>query len=346
MKKVVGILGGMAGLGGTAYLLRKQKRKELRRKYNLLDEIPDKDLFALPGFICNPTGFKMYNRILTGGQGEFVQGVSRTQRYIDSFDNQKIELYIYEPEDSENEVLPCLVYFHGGAYFIDYLPGYHRILANYAKNARCRVVSVRYRTLVEVPYKSSLKDCYQGLLWTYDNAKQLGIDKERIAIGGDSAGGTYAAAVTHLVREWNGPRLCYQMLIYPATDMSVSSASAKRCVDSPGWNSACSRNTFKYIIPSLDDETRPYFNLIEQKNFEGLCDAYVEVEENDCLHDDGEKYAQLLKESGYDVYYNDMKGTYHGYDQNQNLQVSKDVMKLRCELLRKAFGTEQEGGVR
>lgn len=136
------------------------------------------------------------------------------------------------------------------------------------------------------------------------------------------------------------------MLIYPATDMSVSSDSAKRCVDSPGWNSTCSRNTFKYIIPSLDDKTRPYFNLIEQKNFEGLCDAYVEVEENDCLHDDGEKYAQLLKENGYDVYYNDMMGTFHGYDQNQDLQVSRDVMKLRCELLRKAFGAEQEGGVR
>ena len=64
MKKVVGILGGMAGLGGTAYLLRKQKKKDLRRKYNLLDEIPDKDLFALPKFMCNPTGFKMYNRIM------------------------------------------------------------------------------------------------------------------------------------------------------------------------------------------------------------------------------------------------------------------------------------------
>lgn len=340
MKKLNCALGGGVFLGGAAYLISKHKKKKLRKKYNLLDEISDKDLFVIPKFVCNPTGFMLMNKLQTGGQGEYVQGVKRTVRRITSFDNEKIELYIYEPEDSEKEMLPCLVYFHGGAYFIDYLPGYHRILENYAKNVRCRVVSVRYRTLVDVTYKSSLKDCYQGLLWAYNNAEQLKIDKKHIAIGGDSAGGTYAAAVTHLVREWNGPKLCYQMLIYPATDMSVSSESAKRFVDTPGWNSTCSRSTFKYIIPTLDDETRPYFNLIEQKNFEGLCDAYVEVEENDCLHDDGEKYAWLLKENGYDVYYNDMKNTYHGYDQNQDLKVSKGVMKLRYELLRKAFAVE------
>lgn len=334
------IIGGAAIASAALFLRRKKDVHDMRQKYNFLDEIPDKDLSKLPLFLCNPIGFRLFNVFMTGGKGEFVKGIKRTTIQIQSFDNEMIELYLYEPEGTENETLPCLLYLHGGGFYGDYLPAYHKIAANYAKYANCRVISVRYRTLTKVKYESALKDCYQGFLWAYENAERIGIDKEHIAVGGDSAGGTFAAALTHYTREKKGPKFCYQMLVYPATDLSLSSESMRRFVDTPGWNAECDRSVFKYIKPQLNAELRPYLSLVEQKNFEDLCNAYVEVEEYDCLRDEGELYASILEEHGYDVYFNDMKRTFHGYDQDQELEVAKETMKLRCELLRKAFETE------
>lgn len=331
---------------GSSYLaartIRKKRITELRKRYHLLDEFPEKDLLRLPAFIFTPKGFEVLNWVKCKGKGKVVEGVKRTALNIDSFDKEQITLYIYEPSGSENEILPCLVYYHGGGYYGDYLDTFHEILSNYAKLANCRIVSVKYRTLTTVTYSTSLKDCYQALVWAYENAERLHVDKERIAVGGDSAGGTFAAAVTHLAREWKGPKICYQMLIYPATDTAMNSESMRRCVDTPGWNAKYEKIVFGNILPTLDERIRTYLSVVEQTNFDGLCDAYIEVEENDCLHDDGEKYANILKEHGYDVYYNDMKGTFHGFDQNQSLNITKTTMELRSRLLRKAFG-EKEG---
>lgn len=340
MKKGMYILGAAAFVAG-AYQLKKRKRlKDVKKKYHFREEIPDKDYVFLPKLICNPNGFKLFNKITSRGTGIYKRGVQRTSLQIKSFDNEKISIYIYEPEQSEKEVLPCLVYYHGGGFYGDYQDSYHEIMANYALLCRCKVVAVRYRPLTCATFRTSLKDCYQGLLWVYNNSDNLSIDKTRIAVGGDSAGGTFAAAVSHCVREWGGPKICYQMLLYPATDVSMTSESMKKYTDTPGWNSTYEKLMFQYITPALDDEMRPYLSLVEQKDYTGLCNAYVEVEEYDCLHDDGKNYADILLENGYEVYYNEVLGTFHAFDQDQNLNISKEIMKIRSKCLREAFAAE------
>lgn len=338
------ILGAAAILAGAYQVAKKKSLRELKKKYHFQEEIPDKDLTVLPKIICNPIGFGLLNYLSARGNGTYEREVKRTTFQIESFDKKKITIYMYEPENCENEVLPCLVYYHGGAFYVDYMDAYHEIMGNYAKMAKCRVVAVRYRPMTKGTFRTSLKDCYQGLLYTYQNAENLRIDKEHIAVGGDSAGGTFAAAVTHCIRELGGPKVCYQMLLYPAVDIAMSSESMKKYTDTPGWNSTCQKSIFRYIVPSLDEEIRPYFNLIEQENYDDLCNAYIEVEEYDCLHDDGEKYAQILMENGYTVDFNEVKGTFHAFDQNQQLTLVKEVMRMRCEFLMKAFCSEQEGG--
>ncbi len=340
MKKGKFLLETILVMGGAigAYKVNNKKNIDaLHEKYNFLQEFTDKDLRRMPQCMFTPIGFKFTNWIMCKGKGKMVQGVKRSLYKIDSCDNKKISLYIYEPEGSEKQILPCLVYFHGGAFYGDYFSSYHEILEKYAKYANCRVVSVRYRTLSDVTFRTSLMDCYQGLIWSFNNADKLYIDKEHIAVGGDSAGGTFAAAITHLVRELSGPKLCYQMLLYPATDTSLHSESMRKYTDTPGWNATNHKKLYEHILPNLSEDIRSYLSLVEQVSFKGLCDAYVEVEEMDCLHDDGVKYANLLISNGYKVYFNDVKGTFHAFEQNQNLNISKKIMKVRCEMLKNAF---------
>lgn len=206
--------------------------------------------------------------------------------------------------------------------------------------ANCKVVTVCYRTLTGATYETILKDCYQTLLWAYENGDRYGWDVNKIAVGGDSAGGTLAAAMTHMTRTLHGPKICYQMLNYPGTDKTLDTESMKRFYDTPGWNSSLHKVLFDLMIPSLDESTMPYLDLINQPDFNGLCDAYVEVEEFDCLHDQGGNYALKLREHGYNVELNDMKGTFHAFDQSQDLEVTKKTMNLRCTMLRNAFRIE------
>lgn len=343
MKKGVGTLGAV-GTMAVLGCLKKNKSKKEKMKYNFLSEFTKEDLRTMPAFLFAMPFIKLMNRQGRKKQGNVVDGIVKKALQIHSFDGKKIQIYVYEPEDCGKEEKPCLIYYHGGAFCLDYLSFYHEIASDYAKKANCKVVSVCYRTMATDTYRTSLYDCYQTLLWVYENAETLCIDRNRIAVGGDSAGGSFSAAVTHLTRDLGGPKICYQMLNYPSTSKSMEFKSMKKYADTPKWNSTLHKQFFSFIVPSIDDEMMPYFDLLAQNNFEGLCDAYVEVEEFDCLHDPGQQYAELLKKHGYEVFFNDVKGTFHAFDQMRGKEITKKMMTLRCEVLKKAFGENDERG--
>lgn len=343
MKKQVSLCGAaLALVGGVCWSVKSQKSK--LEKYHFLEEFQKKDFVGIPSFLFKPFYMNILNQYQRKQQGKLVEGVTRKALQIESFDKEKIQLYIYEPEDSGNEMKPCLVYYHGGGFIVDYMSSYHEILSNYAKMMDCKVVTVCYRTLITGTFETTLNDCYQTLLWAYENGSKYGWDPNNIAVGGDSAGGTLAAAIVRKTRDLKGPKICYQMLNYPCLDKTMSTESMRIYTDTPVWNATMHRKLFDLMMPSLDESTLPYFDMVNQTDFEGLCDAYIEVEQYDCLHDQGVNYAHILKEQGYEVTLNDMKGTFHAFDQNQKLNVSKDVMKLRCECVRNAFDKNKEGG--
>ena len=118
-------------------------------------------------------------------------------------------------------------------------PSTHRLAQVYTREVRCKVVIVHYR--LGKPYPEPVKDCYRALTWVARNADALGIDRERIAVIGDSAGGALAAAVTLIARDKKGPSICFQMLINPVADKNMTSWSMRQFVDSPGWNANLNR---------------------------------------------------------------------------------------------------------
>lgn len=331
----LGILTTSLFCGGIAY-----KKYHMRsKKYKFVEELNTPFHFTFPAWMVNPIGAKVMNMLsVSRGKGVEREDVITKTVYIPTYDGTEVVMNIFEPLGcGADETLPCLLYIHGGGYILEAMPNHFETMAKYANKIHCKVALVHYRTMFQANADACVEDSYSALLWLYENADKINIDKERIAVGGDSAGGGISAALMHLTRDRKGPKLAYSMLFYPVVDSTLSTESMKKYTDSPGWNAKANRKMWKEIKQRASAEMMRYIAPIFQTNFMDLCDAYIEVEEYDCLHDEGVIYAKKLMEGGSDVYLNDMKGTYHGFEQNSNKPIAKKIIDDRAEVLRKVF---------
>lgn len=329
-----------AAVAGAAVLFK--RKRDFDEKYPLLDEYRSLLNFTMPSWIINKKCMDFINKDYEKHIKQ-PEGVRLTVRRIPAFDGAEILISIMEPDDREpEEILPCLVYYHGGGFVFHAFSAFYDITAEYVKQARCKLIFVNYRTVYDANADTCYEDAYSALVWTYDNAESLQIDKNKIAVGGDSAGGCLAAAVTHLTRDRKGPDICYAMLIYPVIDSSLSTQSMKKYTDVPGWNAKANRKMWSELKKSLSPSMLKYASPILDSDFTGLCNAYIEVEQFDCLHDEGVNYAEKLMKNGYKVELNDIKGTYHGYDQKTDKVFSKQILELRSRKLKDAFAKKDK----
>ena len=237
-----------------------------------------------------------------------------TTHEIKSYDGGQISCFLLSPKNLSGQA-PCLIYLHGGGFVLE-AAGYHYSNAmRYAKEVGCKVVFPLYRLAPQHPFPAFFEDCYAAFTWAYDHARELGIDVERIGIGGDSAGSTLAVGVCLMARERKHPvTFRFQMLPYPYLDARNESPSAKRFTDTPMWNSTLSERIGPMTKVDKNDPNYIWYSPVEADSFKGLPPAYIETAEFDCLHDDGILYADLLRRAGIEVTLNETKGTMHGFD--------------------------------
>ena len=208
-----------------------------------------------------------------------------------------IPLRIYVPRESAAP-LPVLVFLHGGGHVIGSLDSYDAICRQLTLEADCVVVSVDYRLAPEHKFPAGVDDAFAALAWVGQHAAEFGGDASRLAIGGDSAGGNLAAVCAILARDSGGPRLCFQLLVYPRTAPNEEFPSHHAFAEghmltrrSILWfhehyrASAADRNDFRYAPLIHPDLSR-------------LPPALVIVGECDPLRDDGIAYAKKLNDSG------------------------------------------------
>ena len=309
------------------------------RKYPVCFELRFANKLAIPGFVLNMDTVRLANRVLTRMRMSLplpLQGTQRQGTQIPSEDGTMIRLTIYRPE-ALDWAAPCLVYFHGGGFCLEGAGYIHRYAAKYAEGARCMVVFVHYRTSDTAPFPTPFQDCYAALRWVWDNAASLRVDRARLAVGGDSAGGALAAACALRARDENGPRLCFQFLIYPVTDCRMETASMQKCTDSPMWNARLNQKMWELYLRGGNHGTPEYAAPMLARDFSDLPPTYVEVEEFDCLHDEGAAYAQALKAAGVNVQLEDVPGTFHGFDFFIGKEISRAMVQKRLQALRQAF---------
>jgi acetyl esterase len=256
---------------------------------------------------------------------------------IPSSDGYPIPALIIRPESLRSPA-PALVYYHGGAFVMKPAPQHFENAVRYAREADCLVIFVEYRLAPKYPFPAGFNDCYAALRWTISNAETLGIDKERVVVGGDSAGGALAAGVAQRARQEDGITLCGQLLIYPAVDLVCARPSTTAFASVPPFKGASTpRITEAYLGQPISAGIPRYASPIDGDVSE-LAPAYLETAEFDLLHDQGNAYAQALKEKGVDVELNEIQGGVHGFDLlAASSSVAKQAMQRRIQFLRRVF---------
>lgn len=208
----------------------------------------------------------------------------------------------------------ALVYFHGGGWVVgslDMVDQPCRILAN---ASRCVTISVDYRLAPEHKFPAGPEDCYTAVHWTAANATALGC-APRIAVGGTSAGGTLAAATALMARDRGGPRIDYQLLIYPATRRELDTPSQLEF--SEGNYYILSRADMEWFwghyLADASDAKNPYACPARAATLKGLPPAMVMTAEFDPLRDEGEVYAMRLEADGVPTVLKRYAGVTHGF---------------------------------
>lgn len=257
-----------------------------------------------------------------------------TKRKI-NVDGGKIDVLIFEPNDCPSSS-PALVYFHGGGFIYKAAPYHYSLAKKYCLGAACKVIMPDYRLTPKFKYPIPFNDCIKTLEWVADNARLLGINPAKIAVGGDSAGGCLAAGAALWARD-SRLGLCAQMLVYPVTDRTMTTDSMKKYTDTPVWNARLSKKMWQLYMPTLDVENIGYASPALNDDLTKLPDAYVELAQYDSLHDEGLKYAKMLEKHGTSVLTVETAGTIHGFDMAQNSPIVIESIGKRCDFLRKAF---------
>ncbi|WP_434305951.1 alpha/beta hydrolase [Clostridium botulinum] len=226
--------------------------------------------------------------------------------------NEKIPVRIYTPENGSN--FPIIIYSHGGFWIGGNTDTSDRVCRKLSQNTKAIVISVNYRLAPENPFPAGLNDVYNVLQWTYENAKSINGDEKHIAVVGDSAGGNLSAAVSSMSRDKNGPPIACQVLIYPSTNIfELNSKSWSYFSNSFNISREDMEKYISIYAPKKEDRKNPYASPLLSKEFSKLPDTLVVTAEIDPLRDEGEVYANKLKESGAKVEVARYKGITHGF---------------------------------
>lgn len=264
-------------------------------------------------------------------------------RKIPAYRNGQIGLYIFTPKEIRKPA-PCFIDIHGGGFVFEGSVSHFRHALTYAKEAECIVVYVRYRLAPDYPFPYPQEDSYAALQWVYSHTEELGVDRDRIGIGGDSAGGTLAVVSCMMARDrGNSIRPLFQLLVYPWLDDRNVSVSYRTYTDTPMWNSALSRKVGPLTNPDPTATPLAYRSPVEADSFDGLPPAYIEAAEFDPLHDDGVYYAKLLSGNGISVELHESKGTMHGFDTKVKAPTTRKMLDSRVAYMRKMFGSTNPG---
>lgn len=238
-------------------------------------------------------------------------GVAIEDRLVPAVGGHDIPVRVYRPRD-RSEPIPGVLYIHGGGFAVGSVESEHAGAVLLARSADTVVVSVDYRLAPEHPFPAGLDDCYDSLTWMKDSADELGVDTDRLAVFGNSAGGGLAAALALLARDRGGPALCFQYLGIPELDDRLETVSMQTFVDTPMWNRPNAVISWQFYLGDDRSDVSPYAAPARATDLSDLPPAYISTMEFDPLRDEGLSYGLRLLQAGVTVELHQFPGTFHG----------------------------------
>lgn len=254
-------------------------------------------------------------------------------------DGHALELRFYTPEGLPDGPVPALLFAHGGGWFQCSLAVYDGPCRALANASGCVVVAVGYRLAPEHPFPVPLHDVADAWQWLQINAAGLGLDLQRLAIGGDSAGGNLAAACCLLLRVLGLPQPRHQLLLYPALDAGMGSDSYREYASGYYLSAELMQRCWQAYLGGMDLDPPPGLaSPAHASNLQGLAPASVLSCEHDPLRDEAEQYAHRLQAAGVDCTLERLPGMIHACIHLQDVAVSSGMAVQRAgDLLRQAL---------
>jgi acetyl esterase len=249
-----------------------------------------------------------------------------------------VPVRVYAPDAERPH--PVLVFAHGGGWVRGSVETHDDLCRSLTNEAGCAVVSVDYRRPPEHPFPAALEDVYATLQWVADFGSNVHLDGERVAVGGDSAGGNLAAATALLARDRDGPDLAHQVLLYPVLDSAMDTDSYEAFASGYIPSRESMAYYWEQYLDSPVDGANPYASPLRVRDPGGLAPATVLTAECDPLRDEGQAYAARLEEGGVPVLSSTVEGLTHGFlSFPERFEEAAAVRATVAEQLGDAFGT-------
>ncbi len=237
--------------------------------------------------------------------------VARVQDRLIPGPRGSVPVRVYTPDGKGP--FPVIVFLHGGGWILGNLDTHDDYCRSLSNRAGAVVVSVDYRLSPENRFPAPLEDCYAALQWSAAHAAEVGGDRARLAVAGDSAGGNLSAAVALMARDKGGPKLALQVLLYPATNDASDTASAHQNASGFGLSRDAMIYFWGNYLGKPSDGENPYASPLRAKDLGGLPRALVITAQFDPLRDDGMAYAARLSRAGVPVRCTNYLDMNHGF---------------------------------
>ena len=246
---------------------------------------------------------------------------------------------LYAPADGDAEYLPGFVYFHGGGMVGGSVESYDLVTAALAQTTGCRLVSVDYRLAPEHPFPAAVEDAIAAVEWITRHAESLGIDAERLVVGGDSAGATLAAVVCQEALRSGGPAISVQCLICPVLDFEETSPSREAFAENHLLDMATLEADLALYLPQGTERGDPRISPLRAVKFDGLPAAIIHTAEFDPMRDEGNAYAAKLVAAGVEVEHFCHDGMIHNFQAlGAVLPQGRLVLRQIGEQIRRVLG--------
>lgn len=274
---------------------------------NLLEKNSDVSLESMSPINARIASSNLFETFC--GQKKQISSVTNTSIALSG---RSLNIRVYKPEGSGP--FPTLVYFHGGGWVLGDLDSHDQTCRELVYNTPCMVVAVDYGLSPEHRFPSAVNDCYDSLVWVAENTDDLNSDPDLLAVGGDSAGGNLATVVCALARDRKGPNICWQMLIYPVTNLSsFGTRSYEACGEGKFLTTSVMEWFREHYIPFEADRRTSLASPLLANDLTNLPPAWILIAEFDPLCDEGEAYARKLHDAGVPTTCVRYNGTFHPF---------------------------------
>lgn len=224
-----------------------------------------------------------------------------------------VRLRVYSDHAEPDSSLPLVMYFHGGGWVLGDIETHDALCRCLAKQTGFVVASVDYGLAPENKFPGPLDDCCAATRYVVDHAAELGVDPERIAVVGDSAGGNLAAATVLKFRGDQGPAIKMQVLIYPVIDSSCDTPSYQEFSEGFGLSRVEMKWFWEQYLNEVSEGADPLASVSRANDLAGLPATHIVTAEYDVLRDEGERYGAQLAEAGVPVTVKRYDGMLHGF---------------------------------